>query len=116
LQLGLNIARGHAARIERNDFVIKALQPCLPLLDELRFEAALAVTRHLDLDLSLLAFEGFLTVPIAFVPVGVALARMFGVAQVRVQFRFQAALDHGLGQLFRACHLLPGCPGNQGSL
>jgi hypothetical protein len=66
----------------------------LSLFKELRLERALPVTRHLDVYMPLLSFERFLTLPIARIPGGVALASMFGVAQVAVQFRFQAAFDY----------------------
>jgi hypothetical protein len=48
----------------------------------------------------LLAFERFLAMPIAHVPEGRALAPMFWIAQMRLQFRFQTAFNHGFSQFF----------------
>ncbi|SRR6266404_5083813 len=61
------------------DFVIKAFQACLPLFDQLRLERSLPVTRHLDVHMSLLAFQGFLAMPIAAVACSIALASMLCV-------------------------------------
>ena len=87
LQLRL-YARGHATRIQAEDFVIEACQSRLTLFDELRIERALPGTLHLDVKVSLLSFERFLTRSVASVACRVALARMFGVAQMRIQFCF----------------------------
>jgi hypothetical protein len=100
LQLCLNVAGGHATGIQGQDFVIEAFQARLAFFDELRLERALPITRDVDFNVPLLSLHGLLAPTIAQVPVGVALASMFGVAQVRVQFGFQAAFDHCLGQFF----------------
>jgi hypothetical protein len=60
----------------------------------------LPVPGHLDVYVPLLAFERFLTMPIAHIPWIIALASMFGIAQVCVKFGFQAAFNHGFGQFF----------------
>jgi hypothetical protein len=60
----------------------------------------LPVTRDLDFNVPLLAFQRFLTMPIAIVAVGISLACMLGVAQVALQFRLQAPFDHRFGQFF----------------
>jgi hypothetical protein len=73
----------------------------LALFDELGLERPFPVTRHFDVDMPLLSFERFLALPIAVVARGVALACMFGVAQMRVQFRFQAAFNYRFGQFFQ---------------
>src|SRR5215470_1531558 len=88
--------RAYRARI----LSICAFQPRLPLFDQLGLERGLPVTRHLDVHMPLLAFQGFLTMPITRVADGVAFASIFGVAQVRVQFGFQATLNHRFGQFF----------------
>jgi hypothetical protein len=79
LQLCLNIAGGHAARIQGQDFVIKAIQACLPFFDQLRLKRALPVARHFDFDVSLLSLQRFLTVPIAHIAGGIALACMLWI-------------------------------------
>jgi hypothetical protein len=53
----LDLAGDHATRVERDDLVVEAVEPSLPLLDELRIEFSIAVPRDLDRDLTLFAFE-----------------------------------------------------------
>ncbi len=60
----------------------------------------MSITRHLDVYMPLLSFQGFLTLPMAHVPCAIALACVLWIPQVRVQFGFQAAVDHCLGQFF----------------
>jgi hypothetical protein len=73
----------------------------LALFYQLWLKRALPITGNFDLDLALLSLQRFLAPPIALVACLVALACMFGVAQVRVQLCLQAPLNHGLGQLFQ---------------
>ena len=53
---------------------------------------------------------------IAHIPAGVALASMFGIAQMAVQFRFQAAFNHGFGQFFEQATFSPSRLGVSGNL
>jgi hypothetical protein len=82
------------------DFVIEAFQTALALFDQLRLEAALPITRHLNFKMPLLAFQRFLALQIACIAADVPLASMFWVAQVRVEFRFQATFQLCPGQFF----------------
>jgi hypothetical protein len=70
-----------------------------PFLTSWGGTAALPVWRHVQLDLALLALDCFLARAVARVAAGVPMPPVVGVAQVRVQFRFQAALNDRLGQL-----------------
>ncbi len=65
----------------------------MPLFDEVRLECSLSVARDRDVDGALLSFHRFLARPIA-------LAALSGIARMVLQFRFQAAFNHGFGQLF----------------
>jgi hypothetical protein len=47
----------------------------------------------------LFPLHGFLARAVTRVTSRIPLSAMFGVAQVAIQFRFQAALDYRLGQL-----------------
>ena len=47
-QKGLDLARRHAAAVQRHDLVVEPREAPLMLRDEKRLEAALAVARHLD--------------------------------------------------------------------
>jgi len=99
LELRLDVAGGHAAGIHGQDFLIEALHPCLAFFDQLWLKGALPISRDLDLNVSLLSFHGFLTGAVACVAIGIALALVFGIAQMRIEFGFQATLDHRLGEL-----------------
>jgi len=92
LQLRLDAGGWSCPGIHRQDFLVEAREPRLAFLDQLRFKAALPVARHVQLALALLALDRFLARAVAGVAAGMAVAPLFGVAQVRVQFRFQAAL------------------------
>ena len=72
-----------------------------PFLTSCGAYRAVPITWRLDVHMPLLAFERFLTMPIALIAGDIALASMFGVAQVTVQFCFQAALKHRFGQFFK---------------
>lgn len=87
--------RAYNARI----LSICAFQARLALFHQLGLEGALPRASHLDDHMPLLAFERFLAMPIAAVAKCMALASMFWVAQVRVEFRFQAAFDHRTGRV-----------------
>ena len=54
-QTPLNLAPGHAARVERDDVFVEAVETCLPLLEELRLELTVTVTGHVDPHLPVLA-------------------------------------------------------------
>jgi hypothetical protein len=56
--MALNLALRHAARIKRDDLLIEAVKARLVLLDQLRLELRVAVTRHVNLDLAALAAQG----------------------------------------------------------
>src|SRR5439155_4828363 len=47
-QVRLDVARRQAARVEREDLVVEPLEAPLPLPDDLRLEAALAIPRRFD--------------------------------------------------------------------
>jgi hypothetical protein len=98
--LGLNISGGHAARIQAQDLLLKALQSRLMLLDQLGFEASLAVSRQSNLDLALGAFELLAAAAIPRVRGPFPSPSVLGIAQMDVQFGFSTALDDRFGQLF----------------
>ena len=72
----------------------------MAFFDELRLERSLPITRDVDFNVPLLSLHGLLAPTFAQVSIGVALASVFGVAQARVQFGFQAAFDRRLGEFF----------------
>jgi hypothetical protein len=50
--VALDVTDGHAARVERDDLLVEAREPPLPLLHQDRLEAAITVARHLDVDVA----------------------------------------------------------------
>lgn len=55
LQKSLNLAYGHVPGIHGDDLVVEAREASLMLGNQQRFETAVAVARHLDTDLAVLA-------------------------------------------------------------
>jgi hypothetical protein len=99
LQLCLDIARCQPMSIEREDFLVEAFQPRLMLFDQLRFEAAFAIPRNGQLHVTLLALERFPAAAIAAVGTAFFSASVLDIPQTGLKLNFEAALNHGLGQL-----------------
>ena len=55
----LDLARRHAACIERNHLVVEAFQAPLAFLDQLGLEARIAIARHLEVELTAVGLDGF---------------------------------------------------------
>src|SRR5215475_5986271 len=92
----LDLARGHPTRVERDDLVVEAVETGLPLLDELRIELPVTVTRDLDRDLALLAFERLARLAIA----GIAgFRRVLLVTEMMSHLSVQDAFNEGFGEL-----------------
>src|SRR6266516_8209722 len=53
-QVRLDVARRQAARVEREDLVVEPLEAPLPLPDDLRLKAAVAIPRRPQLDRAVL--------------------------------------------------------------
>jgi hypothetical protein len=94
----LDLARGESTRVERQDLVIEALQPSLPLFHELRLDTAVAVAGHRNVALPRLGVHRLLARAIpAMVPIAL-LAHMRSVASVFGQLYREGALDHPFRQ------------------
>ena len=48
LQMPLDLPRGHAPRVQRQDLFVEPIKPGLVLLDDLWFETAAAIARRFD--------------------------------------------------------------------
>src|SRR4029078_1494904 len=84
---------------QRDHQIVEPGQPPLALLDQLRIEAALAVTRHLDGYRTCLRQDGFAALAvtgIAAVPAG---RIMLAVAEVIFELAIERRFDHHLRQL-----------------
>ena len=90
--MGLNLAHGHATGVQRDDLVVKAAPAGLVLGDELRLEAAVAVSGHLDRQFAEIAYEGLLAFAVAGVATGVGNCLVALVTQVFGQLGVQRLL------------------------
>jgi len=94
-----DIAHRHAARIERQDALVEAVETALALGHDHRLEAAVAITRHRKLHLTVLGEHRLVRMAVAAgacaPPDRIALL----VAQVITQFGAQRALQKRLLQL-----------------
>jgi hypothetical protein len=95
----LDLAGGHPTRVERDDLVVEVVEPSLPLLDELRIELLVAVTRDLDRDLALLAFERSARLAVAGVAGVLSFWRVFLVAEMMSHLSVQDPFNEGFGEL-----------------
>src|SRR5262245_4065394 len=95
----LDLAAGHATRIERDDLVVEAIEPSLALLDELRIKLSIAVTRDLDRDLTLFAFERFARLAVAGIAGVLSFGRVFLVAEMMSHLSVQDPFNQGFGEL-----------------
>src|SRR5690606_37283036 len=106
LEMPLDLARRHAARVEREHLLIEARETTPALREQSGFEAALAISGHRDLDL-----RGVRLHPLGHAAIARVLAiAPFGgvllVAEVRRHLPFQRTLHQPLRQL-RQQHLFP---------
>jgi hypothetical protein len=99
--MALNLARGHASRIQRQDLVVEAGKPRLALGYQLRLEAGLPVARNFDLDLAELALQLLGADSVARVAVVMPFRGMLLLSQMRGQLRLQRSLHDGPGQLLQ---------------
>src|ERR1022692_2742231 len=90
LQVPLDFARGHAARVQRHDLVVEAREPRLMFGQDLRLERADAVSRHFDLQFSKVPLYRLATGPVARIPAIVAHGIVLLVPQMMCVFRAMA--------------------------
>ena len=96
-----DVARGDAFGIEREYLVFHPRQAGLAFLDQQRLEAAVAITRGVDLQRTEFAFDGLganAVTPVGARRIGIGLG-VPGVAKMHVHLGFQAAVDHALQEL-----------------
>jgi hypothetical protein len=99
LQVGLDVADAHPARVERDDLVVKAVEAALVLGHDLRFERPLPVARRADPHRPVLGMQRLGRRAVAAVP-GPARRRMAAlIAEVVGQLGVHRALDQPPGQL-----------------
>jgi len=96
-----DVAGGQPAGIQRQHNLINAGQPALPLGHDHRLEAAVAIPRHFDRDLTGVGqhrLGAFPVAGVAPVPTG---RIMLVIAQMLSYLLLQGGLDHRLGQCFQ---------------
>jgi len=99
-QMRLDLAHGHATRIQRQDLVVEAGPAGLVLGNQLWLEATVPITRDLDRQLAELALEGLAAAPVARVAGHVGDRFVLVVTEVLGHLRIQRPLDQPFGQLF----------------
>ncbi len=100
LQVALDLAGRHPARVHRDDLVVEAGPARLPLGHDPGLEGRFAVAGRLQLQLAEVALQGFRAFPVARVAPVVARRVVLLVAQMIAEFGFQRPFQEGFGQLF----------------
>src|SRR5262249_27269236 len=90
-QVALDLPHRHAAGVEAQNLVVKAVEPCLALGDQLRLEAADPVARDRNRDLAILRQDRFRARPVAAVAATAARGIALLVTQVVRQLSAERA-------------------------
>ena len=96
LKMPLDLPHRHAARVHRDDLVIKAGEAALAFLDKLRLEAAIPITRHIQIDYALICEDALGARPVTLVGLPDRPRVAFWVSQMNAQFRTKGTLDDRL--------------------
>ena len=96
-----DVAGGQTAGIQRQNDLIDAGQPALPFGHDHRLEAAVAVPRYLDGDLTRVGQHRFGAFPVAGVAPVSTDRIVLVVAEMLGHLLLQRGLEHGLGQCFQ---------------
>ena len=99
LEVRLDVAGRHAARVQRQDLVVEPLKAALALADDLRLEAAVAIAGRVDRHPPVLGDQRLGRLPVARVARAAGRLPMRLVAQMVGQLDLQRSLDQPLGQL-----------------
>jgi hypothetical protein len=97
--MGLYLAHRHATGVQRDDLVIEPIPAGLVLGNQMGLEAAVAVTGHLNGQLTEIALERLLALAVAGVTAHIGNGFVALVAQVLSELGVQCPLDQQLGQL-----------------
>jgi hypothetical protein len=96
-----DVTGGQPAGIQRQNDLIDAGQPALPLRHNHRLEAALAIPGHRDGDLTRVGQHRLGAFPVARVTAVPTNRIVLVIAQMLSQLLLQGGLDHRLGQRFQ---------------
>jgi hypothetical protein len=98
-QVRLDVAGGHAARVQREDHVIDLPGPPPPLRDDDRLEGGVTVAGHIDADRPGRGRDGLLVAAVTRVPGPVPGRIALHVTQVIIELGAQRPLQHRPGDL-----------------
>jgi hypothetical protein len=96
--MGLALAGGEATGLQREHFVIAAVEPPLALVHQRRFAAAIAVAGHIEVTLGCIALDCLLALASAVMLSLTPVAGMGRIPEMCGQLCCQRTLDHPLGQ------------------
>ena len=99
MQVAPDLAHRHAARIERQNAIVEAVEPALALRHDRRLEAAVAVARHSQLDRAVFGQHRLARMAVAAVARAAACRIALLVAQAIGQLGAQRPLQKRLLQL-----------------
>src|SRR5262245_19792016 len=99
LQMALDLAHRHAAGVHRHDLVVEPGETPLALLDDLRLEAAVAVTRHFQVDHPFVGDQPLAARAIPLIALACRTDLALRIAQVHRQLRAKRSLQNRLLQL-----------------
>src|SRR5947209_2138344 len=99
--MALNLACGHPACVQREDFFIEARPARLMFADNLRLERAVAVPRRLQFDLAEISLQLLLALPIARVAAVMTRRIVLLIAEMLGHLRLHGTLQQGLCQLLQ---------------
>jgi hypothetical protein len=97
----LDLARAHPPCVHRDDLVVEAGEARLPLADDLRFVAAVAIARRLQRQLAEIPFERLARRAVPRVAAVVARRVVLLIAQMFSHLGLHRALQQRLRQLLQ---------------
>lgn len=90
---GLDFPDGQAAGVQRDDLLVEPREPALVLADQLRLKGAVAITRHVDRDRSVVRQHRLAARPVAVIGDQLRLRRAGRVAEMVRQLGAERPLD-----------------------
>jgi hypothetical protein len=95
-QEALDFPHGHAPRVQRQNLVVEAREPAFVFADQPRFEAPLAIARHVDRQRPVIGQHGLAARPVPMIGAVVRFLATGRVAQMVRELATSCALDNGL--------------------
>src|SRR5437868_46341 len=96
----LNIARGHATRVHRQNLLVEARETAFMLGNDLRLEGPVPVARHFELHRPEVSLHLFPAFAVAVVTAPAPCWRVLLIAKVMAHLGIHGPLDQRFGELF----------------